>query len=566
MCGIAGFFSRSRVIEPGVLDRFTDSLSHRGPDGRGVWISPDSRAGLGHRRLSILDLSDAGRCPMQFLAPDGREFYITFNGEVFNFLELREELQAKGYAFHSHTDTEVIVAAYACWGADCLLRFNGMWALAIWDVREGSLFLSRDRFGIKPLNYYERDDSFYFASELKAFLALPDFNPRTNEEFARRALNNQSQSLEGNSDETLLHGVKKLLAGHWMKVSADGSRAIRRWWDTRDHIPEIPSSYEDQVSRFRELFLDANRVRMRSDVPVATSLSGGLDSSAVACALTAGAGGQSTSRIAPDWRRAFVACFPGTMLDEQAYADEVVKYAGLNVTHSVFQGEVDSGAVEESVWAIEDVLCGITSPVLLNYRAMRNAGSVVSIDGHGADEMMGGYPWYLDVSGRDLNSRLDNDFHRDLLPCILRNFDRCSMASGVEVRMPFMDWRLVSFCFGLAPDAKLGGGFTKRILRDAMKGMMPEDIRVRRSKIGFNAPVVDWFNAGCGGLLDRVLNHERWKGATLFDSKKVGDALNVKLSSRSFVHADWVEVMNYWTYINLVVWEILFIDQKGLKK
>ncbi|OQX22477.1 MAG: hypothetical protein BWK80_30440 [Desulfobacteraceae bacterium IS3] len=152
MCGIAGILNLNGPINPDELDRFTDSLTHRGPDGRGTFV--DGNLGLGHRRLAILDLSEAGKCPMPYGGYDGKRYWITFNGEVYNFLELRDELKKLGYRFRTETDTEVVVASYAHWGEDCLLRFNGMWALAIWDSLEKKLFLARDRFGIKPLYFW----------------------------------------------------------------------------------------------------------------------------------------------------------------------------------------------------------------------------------------------------------------------------------------------------------------------------------------------------------------------------------------------------------------------------
>src|SRR5919199_6560634 len=211
MCGIVGILNFQQPINPVELDRFTDSLSHRGPDGRGTFI--DGNLGLGHRRLAILDLSEAGKNPMPYGGENGKRYWITYNGEVYNFLELRHELKDLGHRFKSETDTEVVVAAYAQWGEDCLLRFNGMWAFAIWDTVERKLFLARDRFGIKPLYYLQGASRFAFASELKAFLALDNFSVALNEEIIPQIIQS-NQAYEGTTDSTIMKNVLRLPGGH----------------------------------------------------------------------------------------------------------------------------------------------------------------------------------------------------------------------------------------------------------------------------------------------------------------------------------------------------------------
>src|SRR5215831_4039299 len=186
MCGIVGMWNLDGgPIDQLVLERFTDALAHRGPDGRGTYVDPQGSLGLGHRRLAILDLSPAGHQPMSYA--NGR-YWITYNGEIYNFLELRKELQGLGYRFVSDSDTEVILAAYVQWGADCQLKFNGMWGFAIWDKQERELFLSRDRFGVKPLHYFYDGRCFAFASEMKAFLATPWFQPSFDPQVVTSAL------------------------------------------------------------------------------------------------------------------------------------------------------------------------------------------------------------------------------------------------------------------------------------------------------------------------------------------------------------------------------------------
>ncbi len=586
MCGIAGLFHFKDRVDRGELQRFTDSIAHRGPDGRGLLL--DGGLGLGQRRLAILDLSRRGRCPMPFeasqpidfrarwkgrlaaLGGDGCEeaaltpyrYWITYNGEVYNFLELRRELVAMGYHFRTDTDTEVVLAAYVQWGEACLRRFNGMWAFAIWDRQERTLFLARDRFGIKPLYYLATSRRFAFASEMKAFLALDDYRPMLNDGLVPAMLQS-SYSLEGTTDDTLMAGVKRLPAGHTLRVTADGTFHVRRWWETRDHFPVVPARYEDQVAQFRDLFLDAVRIRQRSDVSLGTCLSGGVDSSAVASAMAHLHRGKATdlARCPADWRRAFIADFPDTVLNERAYADEVVNYTGAKPHYWRFDQSDSVRHVVDSVWSMEDVYGGLATPVWCLYRELRRAGVVVSLDGHGADELLGGYAWYLDWPMVQANDNLYRDFHATLLPAILRNYDRCSMAHGVEVRMPFMDWRLVTFAHALPAASKFGGGYTKHVLRDAMKGLMPDKVRLRRFKIGFNSPMVEWYNGGLAPMLRQLVNHPLFLESRHWDGPALRQRILAKTDARAWTMDDWAETIDVWTRLNLVLWQLLFVER-----
>jgi len=188
---------------------------------------------------------------------------------------------------------------------------------------------------------------------------------------------------------------------------------------------------------------------------------------------------------------------------------------------------------------------------------------VVSLDGHGADELLGGYAWYLDWPMAQANANLHRDFHATLLPAILRNFDRCSTAHGIEVRMPFMDWRLVTFAHALPAESKFGGGYTKRVLRDAMAGLMPDRVRLRRFKIGFNSPMVEWFNGGLAPLLTQVVNHPLWVDSPDWDGPKLREHFLAKCAARSWTMADWAETIHLWTRFNLVLWQLLFVEGKS---
>jgi asparagine synthase (glutamine-hydrolysing) len=574
-------------LDDATFEAFTHSLAHRGPDGFGIEHDVEARLRLGHRRLAILDLSELGHQPLSYA--NGR-FWITFNGEVYNFLELREELGALGHRFVSNTDTEVVAAAYAQWGSDCLLRFNGMWALAIWDRRERQLFLSRDRFGVKPLHYSLYKGAIAFASELKAFLALPWVDGSLDPELLSETLTN----LQGHESTsyTLLPQVRRLQAGHSMLVHANGHIRITRWWNTLNHLPSAPAGLREQADQFGELFFDACRVRLRSDVPVVTSLSGGLDSSAIACTLAELHRRGQIAKAEEEWDRAFVVSWKDTRYDEEAYARTIIQHTGMQPHYEAIDEVKALEQIEKIIFEVESLFQDPKVGHWMIYRAMRNNGYYVSLDGCGADELLGGYPTLVEAaldSATDLfryfevsrilrgfdeaervyissgiarlfkhemkrlrlleplagvrarlrtiaeqlwllkggsqvgaqtelvlrayrgpkrlyNAKMDADtfgmaplqatlyswFHGGMLPTLLRNFDRAAMAHGVETRMPFMDWRLVTYGFALPETSKIGAGFTKLVLRMAMAGLMPESIRLRTNKFGFVSPVNEW--------------------------------------------------------------------------
>ena len=606
MCGIAGIltFDGSEASRGEVL-AMTRALAHRGPDGEGVYVS--GPIGLGHRRLAVLDLEETGNQPMPFA---GGRYWITYNGEIYNFLELKSSLQAHGHRFRGTSDTEVILAAYVQWGEACQLRLNGMWAFGIWDAEERRLFLSRDRFGVKPLFYFHDGRHLAFASEMKAFLPLPWFPASFDLPVVSRSLEDP-YAVEP-TDRCLLEGLRRLRAGHSMTVTEGGELAIRQWWRTLDHLEEPASDFEGQVEGFRERFADAVRLRMRSDIPLACTLSGGLDSSSVLSGMmTAHGESRLSDRLGVGAPMAFVASFPETSHDEVAFAREVTGYLGISERILEVVPSLLPGLLDEFVFQCEEVQSPNVGPWLL-YRAMSDAGIRVSLEGHGGDELLAGYvnevrfardnalvplpnlrraleltsilrrmsggpegaallrdcasvggrygevmmsrvrksigatrghghagvsrwlrvlPWRDETrsSARDgarlspVTAFLFADFHERSLPGILRDFDRYSMGHGVEVRSPFLDWRVVCYCFSLPSESVLGGGFTKRILREAMRGRLPETIRTRAQKVPFKSPMSEWWS---GALLELVrdtvssasfVSNETWDGPGLRD-------------------------------------------------
>jgi asparagine synthase (glutamine-hydrolysing) len=590
MCGIAGIVQLDdQRIGRATIERFIGALAHRGPDGQAVALEDDDRVALGHRRLAILDLTEAARQPMT--SPGGRHV-ISYNGEIYNFLELRRLLQQHGVRFRSESDTEVILAAFERWGPDCLSRLNGMWSFAIWDRRERRLFLSRDRFGVKPLYVAVTPRRLAFASELKAFLRLDGFEPAENTDAIRARL-------AGNGvDHVLLRGVESLPPGHCLEASAEGVRRWR-WWNTLDHLVTVPPDLDAQAGEFRRLFFDACRLRLRSDVPVGTALSGGLDSSSVVCSLAEVQDGRRSERLAPQWRHAYIAGFPGTAQDEAAPALRAAERADVIPVVQRFSGNEVREYVDRYLFQYEEIggLYGLASWLL--YGTMRRDGIAVSLDGHGGDELLAGYGLHLllallrgprlmgaplrtmdlirtlhqmhgpddpdrprgtaalaaltfptvrraarsvlasqrslaeslrrhsvDESSSDremidqldpLTSVLYHSFHRESLPRILRNFDAYSMGHGVEVRMPFLDWRVVCYAFSAPDESKVARGFTKRLLREAMRGVIPEPLRVRRDKLGFTAPVADWLAGGLSDWLWEELNDPEFLRSELWD-------------------------------------------------
>ena len=553
MCGIFGVVNKQ--IDESLAKKCTDRMYHRGPDAGRIWQS--GSVTLGHRRLAILDLSDNGVQPISYA--DGR-YTMVFNGEIYNFLEIRSDLIRLGYTFASDCDSEVILAAYMEWGNGCLDRFNGMWAFAIWDNEERKLFMSRDRFGVKPLYYTFLDKertAIAFASEMKALTPLME-NVLPN----RGIVTDPDRIVYYEStDECVIEGIHRFPAGAY--AIFDGSLSVSRFWNTLDHLIELPRSYEEQVELCRETFLDAVKIRMRSDVTIGTALSGGLDSSATICAMAHLAIEEADLRMNKDWQHAFVATFPGTTLDESVYARAVTDHLGIESTFITIDPVSAIDRLGDYVYMQEDVYLTSPIPMMLLYNALREHGTVVTIDGHGADELFGGYtfdfvkaladartkeernlvltayiesfpkdgsnmsmkhPTAMGVRIDELKKRLSDlknahrqpykkirassdmryrkmdrlgrtlyvSSHETILPTLLRNYDRYSMANSVEIRMPFMDHRMVSLGMSLPWTSRLHGGYSKSIIRDAMAPYMPKEIAYRRTKIGFNTPIVEW--------------------------------------------------------------------------
>ncbi len=619
MCGIFGAVG-VKLDENKAL-YCLNQITHRGPDGYGLW--QNDGVTLGHRRLAILDLSDNGKQPMSY-AND--RYWLVFNGEIYNFIEIRNELIAKGYSFTSESDSEVVLAAFIEWKEACQDKFNGMWAIAVWDREEKKLFMSRDRFGIKPLYYAEMPDGgLAFASEMKCISSLFDNVEADMEAFALY----RSQVHYENQEKCIIKGIKRFPAGAcgWFE---NGRLTIKRWWNTLDHLMDVPADYDSQVEMFRELFLDACKLRMRSDVTIGTALSGGLDSSASICAMAHIAKNGGTGRMADDWQHAYVACFPGTDLDESEYARMVTDHLGIESTFLNIQDTVSLEELYRYVYQFEELYTNMQVPMIKIYEQERKYGTLVSIDGHGADELFGGYSFdivkalpdakgasevnsivktFMDMNndgdisinapefkqtkrmlefnnivkhnvkkliGRpvvrsayanhpawkdmdNLNKTLFVSTHETILPTLLRNYDRTSMINGIEIRMPFMDYRLVQFAFSIGWRSKIRNGFSKNIIRDAIAPFMPKEVAYRKGKIGFNAPILDWIKGPYREMfLDMTSSQEYLNSSLVADAAATRQLLQDVLDGKTGFH----EASLVWNELQMFMWEQVFVKKK----
>jgi asparagine synthase (glutamine-hydrolysing) len=381
VCGICGHIRFDGApADTAMVLRMRDMLGHRGPDDQGLWSEGFERGAvaLGHTRLSILDLSAAGHQPM--IDPTGR-YVITYNGEVYNYLEVRADLEKKGFSFVTRTDTEVILAAYTAYGERCLELFNGMFAFAIWDRKTALLFCARDRLGVKPFYYALGEQGFVFASEIKALTKAAGVAADPN---ADRIYDYLTFCLLDHSADTFFRHIKQLPPGHFCVCSAAGMRAQRYWELSRGQ----QHNDGEVVEQFRSLFFDSVKLRLRSDVPVGVLLSGGLDSSAIACAAAQGGGGQKPVT--------FSSTLGGGGIDETAFSDSVARFIGAQ--------NVKLFPASGRFWdELDDMLYAQDEPthaadIYANWCMMREVhgqGIKVLLNGQGGDELFAGYGWYV---------------------------------------------------------------------------------------------------------------------------------------------------------------------------
>jgi asparagine synthase (glutamine-hydrolysing) len=590
MCGIFGVISDTAIINDRLL-KVSDVINHRGPDDEGYLLFNKNKdefiiarghdtipeinashinqcgsydSAFLHRRLSIIDLSPNGHQPLSY---DDGNLWIILNGEIYNYLELRKQLEQKGYKFRSVTDTEVVLAAYQEWGEDCVLKFNGMWAFIIWDRRKKIFFLSRDRVGIKPLFYYNKNREFIFCSEIKGIRTYLNNNLKLNEKQIYEFLT-KGQIYVGESDETIYKDVYQLMPGTNM-VLKDGKTEIKKYWNLKISINK--SSFDENVDRLKELFRQSIEFMLRSDVEVGTCLSGGLDSSSLVSFAS-----KEFNKIF----NTFSAVWPGYKCDESFFVEKLnAKYS----CHSnAFTPELDNilDIYDKVIWHQEIPLSG--SSIMAQWFVMEKAKSKnikVLLDGQGADEILSGYPVYLipyinemiySLKWKELFRNykslkqnnysvkrmlgiqvhkifhktksafpirkdlqinysfktkyprphlcnflpdyLKNQIEKTNLPVLLHFEDRNSMASSVESRVPYLDHNLIEFAVNIPTEQKIQGTLTKVILREAMKPYLPVEIYERTDKIGFSTPIEEKLSDDEGHFynfaLDYLLNSE----------------------------------------------------------
>jgi asparagine synthase (glutamine-hydrolysing) len=577
---------------------------------------------LGHRRLAIIDLSPAGHQPMA--SSDGR-YWIVYNGEVYNYLELRSELESYGYTFRTNTDTEVILVAYQQWGIECLSRFNGMWAFALWDGHEQRLFLARDRFGVKPLYYVHEGGKFAFASEIKALVGRHGrpFEPEDGVIY-RYLVGGLLPSPQ--AGETFFKGVQSLPPGHWLVVRPDGVVAKQRYW-TLPINPTGESSRDAAVviGSYRELFIDAVRLRLRADVPVGTCLSGGVDSSSIVCVVNRlmAEGGLTAEQIGRQQKTFSAVYDTAGPYNERVYIEKVLQATGAEGNFTFPTAERLRDSIERLIWYQDEPFP--STSIFAQWCVMskvRERGVTVLLDGQGADETLGGYrpfgviladlirqmklgralseiraihartdvsvwpflvralvyqlpeswiqfllrqrallnasvlqpdfaatwrttEWPLPEGLRDLDSHLRFQVQESSLPHLLRYEDRNSMAFSIEARLPFLDYRLVQFAFGEASRWRIRQGWTKWILREAMRGIVPDEILWRKDKVAFETPEEEW-------IRQWLRNQPNFFSDDILSR----DYLNPRAIRKEL--ASWIATRGnarpIWRWINLEIW------------
>ena len=635
MCGIAGLVSRDGLPadarERAIAMR--DILVHRGPDEAGLFN--DGHALLAHRRLSIVDLT-TGQQP---LSNEDKTVWVSFNGEIYNHADVRRELEPHGHVYRTRSDTETIVHAYEQWGDECVHRFRGMFAFALWDAPKRRLLLVRDRVGIKPLYWARAGDTLLFASEIKALLASGLLAPEANEPALPEALSTRYVS----GDETLFRGVRKLLPGHLL-VCEDGEVRVRQYWDVpTGRSAGLQARPDDVVARFRALLEESVRLRLMSDVPLGMFLSGGIDSSAIAALM---------ARMIDRPLQTFSVAFDERAFNELEYAREVARAIGAESHEIVINDRDFFGALPRLVWHEDEPIAHTSSVPLYFVSALARQHVTVVLTGEGSDELLAGYGKYpriawnwragtiyerlLPAAARRavadgvvprLPGRLGRYARRSFLAMdrtpqsmFLDNFasirlaeqrqllsprlralidprgayaasmayfdapnggstfldrllyadiktylvellmkqDQMSMATSIESRVPFLDHKLVEFAATLPDRWKLNGLTTKRVLREAMRGVLPPSI-LNRPKMGFPVPFASWMRGGWNDIARQVLLDGRTRQRGIVEPTAVDQLLRDHAAGRA-EGGDRI-----WTLMNLELWYRTFVDGDGIQ-
>jgi asparagine synthase (glutamine-hydrolysing) len=633
MCGIAG---QAGFVDEGALRLMTQLLYHRGPDEGAIWLSSTGQAGLGHRRLRIIDLSPAARQPMR--SEEGR-WTITYNGELFNYRALRERLAARGHRFRTQSDTEVLLRGFIEWGEGVLAELRGQFAFAVWDDETRTLFAARDHLGIKPLYYTVDRGRLSFASEAKALLAAHPACREVRWDLVPQYLG----FLWVPGGETLFRGIRKLEPGCWLRFR-DGLLESGEYWNPASaSVAQLPATAAERAREFRAQFEDAVSMQLVSDVPVGLLLSGGLDSTAILCAMQRASGSVHafTATYADSSRKRDV------FEDDLAYARIAATQFGASLDEQVLETDVPS-LLRRAVWHLDEPLADPTVITNLALTQAAKPSMTVLLSGMGADEILAGYPryeaamragqfprlphavygagasmlrtllraglvriegvrrflQYADQAGkpffdrylgysttcfpelqgellaqagaREALQRGIDGAHRALfdaaagrtpltrmlltdlrtfLPCLnLENTDKTSMANAVEMRVPFLDHRLVEFALALPDEDKLRGSLRKGVLRDAYRDAIPASI-LERKKTGYSPPVRGWLRGPLRELLhDRVLSART-------QQRGMWNAAVVERLLRENDNGIEDHAMRLWALLVFEEWARVFIDE-----
>ena len=601
MCGIAGIIYKDSFVNEADIQKMLDVIVHRGPDGQGTFI--EKNIAFGHRRLSIIDLSDNSSQPMHY----NEKYVLVFNGEIYNYIEIREELISAGYAFKTTGDTEVLIAAYDKWGSDCVKKFNGMWAFALYDKQKQIVFISRDRFGVKPLYYAEVDNKFVLCSEIKQLLHFYKKN-KVNHAIL---LDYLLSGLEDHTDYTFFEGVFKLPQSHNMTYNlANNTFRIEQYYTLLVNRTLSDLNETETVDKFKSILLDSVKLRLRSDVCVGTCLSGGTDSSAIASMASSINKSVSTNKFI-----AITAKSVEQQTDESAYAEMVVKNSNLDwrITEPTFDDFKDN--IEKLIYNQEEPF-GSPSVFMQAevFRKAKEAGCIVMLDGQGGDEILLGYERYyaayikslpffqkISESYKSVNSsrlsakeliaylyyftnfkirisrlkkrysfvkpevfeswKKDNikksiDSYKNIiemqklelmsqqLPHLLRYEDKNSMMHSIESRLPFLDYRVVETALSINNKLKIKNGWSKYILRKSIENIVPKEIAWRKNKLGFNAPEKLW-----------IKDFEKIMIAEIGKSKILKELCSIDNMLAKFSGFD---LRTKWKLYNIAKWEELY--------
>lgn len=520
MCGILAVVSkRDSVIDESTLIKMRDEMRHRGPDDAGIYINQERSFALAHRRLAILDTTEHGHQPMH--TPSGN--VIVFNGEIYNYIELHQD-KLKDQKFDSSCDTEVLIKLIETYGPESIPWLNGMWGFVYFDNQTNSLLISRDRYGEKPLYYYEDENVFIVSSEIKPILASPNYHAKENSDAIETYL--QTGLVDG-LEETFFKNIFRFPQACFGTYNLNTHKLeTKRYYAIEDSIEELGNvSENDVIDHFRELFLDSVRIRLRSDVPVGACLSGGLDSSSIYAAAN------HMSKENPI--TSFSAKFEGEQYDESRFYKAVRDKYGL-------QGHEISPSFASFPEDIKKIIYYLEEPskamgVFPQWHVIKLASQHVKVllDGQGGDEVLAGYTPYHNyhiadlITGKQkglsqlaryatstkvpgliniaaamkvilrspatlnnsfLNGKLMADVNTSMLPALLKYEDKIGMAFSIEARLPFMDYRLVNYAFSLPNFYKINQAWTKYVLRQSMNELLPHEVAYRKDKKGFPTP------------------------------------------------------------------------------